>query len=343
VSLADDLADLAITRQLVLERLKAGERRELNAQLAAIATEIRRILRNADELSEYQARRLSQIISELKATVSIPGPDIADLANTEARWLRSSAGRIGITAALPPADVIERIATRSLVEGATIGAWFRQLEESLRFDIERVIRNGVILGRTNAQLVKELIGGKGDTGSEPLVKARRNANAIARTATQAIANDTRLAFYEANADVFSGVQWVSTLDNRTSQTCMALSGLVWSLPDYKPEGHSIEWQGPPPAHFNCRSALIGITPSISELTGKARDKIAPRTRASMDGSVAQDISFDDWLRSKPKELADEMLGKGRAELWRDGKITLQQLLDQSGNPLTLEQLKRLYG
>jgi hypothetical protein len=37
-----------------------------------------------------------------------------------------------------------------------------------------------------------------------------------------------------------------------------------------------------------------------------------------------------------------MLGKGRAELWRDGKITLQQLLDQRGNPLTLQQLRQRY-
>jgi hypothetical protein len=38
-----------------------------------------------------------------------------------------------------------------------------------------------------------------------------------------------------------------------------------------------------------------------------------------------------------------MLGKGRAELWRSGKITLNQLLDQRGNPLTLAQLQSRYG
>jgi hypothetical protein len=38
-----------------------------------------------------------------------------------------------------------------------------------------------------------------------------------------------------------------------------------------------------------------------------------------------------------------MLGKGRAELWRSGKITLNQLLDQRGNPLTLAELRSQYG
>jgi hypothetical protein len=40
---------------------------------------------------------------------------------------------------------------------------------------------------------------------------------------------------------------------------------------------------------------------------------------------------------------DAQLGVGRAQLWRDGKITLQQLTDSSGNALTLEQLQSLYG
>jgi len=38
-----------------------------------------------------------------------------------------------------------------------------------------------------------------------------------------------------------------------------------------------------------------------------------------------------------------VLGSGRAQLWRDGKLTLEQLLDLSGNPLTLAQLRAKYG
>lgn len=70
--------------------------------------------------------------------------------------------------------------------------------------------------------------------------------------------------------------------------------------------------------------------------------IPAQTRASIDGEVAADLTFDDFLKGKPKAFADEMLGKGKAELWRDGKITLQQLLDQRGNPLTLTQLRQRY-
>jgi hypothetical protein len=36
-----------------------------------------------------------------------------------------------------------------------------------------------------------------------------------------------------------------------------------------------------------------------------------------------------------------MLGKGRAQLWRDGKLSLSQLLDGTGRELSLKELKKL--
>jgi SPP1 gp7 family putative phage head morphogenesis protein len=248
---------------------------------------------------------------------------------------------VGIDAVLPPVTALETIAQSSLIQGATIGDWFSRLNESARFDIERVVKNGVLLGQTNAQIAKELIG-IGDKGGQPIAKARRDAMAITRTAVQTVANETRLASLEANAKIIKAVQWVSTLDSRTSEICMARSGKTWTYPEFKPIGHKIPWNGGPPAHWNCRSTFIPITKSFEELTGgKIKDTIEPSTRASMDGVVAGDLTFDQFLKNKPVEFADKMLGKGRAELWRSGKITLNQLLDQRGNPLTLEQLKRL--
>jgi SPP1 gp7 family putative phage head morphogenesis protein len=238
---------------------------------------------------------------------------------------------------------LESVAQSSLIQGATMGNWFARLNESARFDIERVVKNGVSLGQTNAQIAKELIG-VGDKGGQPIAKARRDAMAITRTAVQTVAKDARLASLEANANIIKAVQWVSTLDSRTSEICMARSGKTWSYPDFKPIGHKIPWNGGPPAHWNCRSSFIPITKSFEELTGgKIKDKVEPATRASMDGYVAADLTFDQFLKNKPPEFADKMLGKGRAELWRSGKITLNQLLDQRGNPLTLAQLKAQYG
>ena len=86
--------------------------------------------------------------------------------------------------------------------------------------------------------------------------------------------------------------------------------------------------------------MVPITKSFREL-GIDIDEPAPSTRASDEGPISANITFDDFLKRKTVDEQDEMLGKGRAELFRAGKITLRDLLDQSGNPLTLKQLKAL--
>ena len=89
---------------------------------------------------------------------------------------------------------------------------------------------------------------------------------------------------------------------------------------------------------NCRSMLVPITLSYREL-GIDVDK--PKgTRASDLGQIPSDTTFDGFLKRHDAAYADDLLGPGRAKLWRDGKITLSDLLGQTGRPLTLEQLKK---
>jgi hypothetical protein len=66
------------------------------------------------------------------------------------------------------------------------------------------------------------------------------------------------------------------------------------------------------------------------------------TRASSIGQIDAKTTFDQYLKRVPSDQVDDMLGKGRAQLWRDGKITTPQLLDQAGNELTLKQLREKY-
>lgn len=341
MSVSDQLLDLITIRQLLLERIIAGENIAYNRQLDNIADEITKALKGK-ELTEYQGKRLEKAIADLTAIMKVDAPDFNGIASSEAAFINSAFASVGIETVIPAATVINEIAQSSLTQGATIGSWFSQLNETARFNINRAVKNGVSLGLTNSQIAKSILG-SGDKGSEPIAKARRDGMAIVRTATQTVANDVRLASYEANADIIKAVQWVSTLDSRTSEICIARSGKTWSFPDFNPIGHSIPWNGGPPAHWACRSTSIPVTRTMSEITGKSKDQIAPRTRASMDGAVAQDLTFDQFLKNKPSSFADEMLGKGRAELWRSGKITLSQLLDQRGNPLSLTQLERKYG
>jgi hypothetical protein len=94
-----------------------------------------------------------------------------------------------------------------------------------------------------------------------------------------------------------------------------------------------------PAHFNCRSIYMPILKSFKEI-GSDYPEMPKSTRSSMDGQVPEETTFKDFLDRKGEAFQDEVLGKGKAKLWRDGKITLQQLLDQSGNPIPLKELDK---
>jgi hypothetical protein len=143
---------------------------------------------------------------------------------------------------------------------------------------------------------------------------------------------------------------------------MALNGKMWTTRDKRPIGHDKQWPGPT-AHWRCRSTQVPVLKKWEDLVA-SQDKAAldeefrkqlreqgfdddaiasiqRNTRASLDGQVAKDISFDEWLAQKSPEFQDEMLGRGRGKLFRDGKITLTDLIDQSGRPLTITELESL--
>ncbi|WP_314988626.1 hypothetical protein [uncultured Campylobacter sp.] len=66
-----------------------------------------------------------------------------------------------------------------------------------------------------------------------------------------------------------------------------------------------------------------------------------RTRSSMNGYVPQDMTFNDWLKTQSPETIEKTLGKGRAELFMQGKITMRDLITQQGRSVNLSDLSSL--
>lgn len=58
------------------------------------------------------------------------------------------------------------------------------------------------------------------------------------------------------------------------------------------------------------------------------------------GTVPADTTYNDWMRRQPAAFQDDVLGKTKAELFRTGKINLDQYIDRAGNELTLKQLAK---
>jgi SPP1 gp7 family putative phage head morphogenesis protein len=205
----------------------------------------------------------------------------------------------------------------------------------LAFKFEQQVKLGMVSNETIDQIVRRISGDEAFAGVMP--QGRANAAALVQTSIAEGANDARLAMYRKNADIIKGVQQLSTLDERTTDICIAYDGAAWDLDGNPIEGNDLPFDGGPPRHWNCRSTLVPVIKSSDELGVDV--EVLPGTRASMDGQVSDKMTFGNWLETKTPEQQDAILGKGKAQLWRDGKITLRDLLDQSGRPLTLEQLK----
>lgn len=278
MTVSDRFVDLAIVRQLLLQRVQAGAATKVDLLMRELAQEIEQMLSSNKPLTTYSQRRLESALREIKSEVagktaeagSTLAQDLADLAGIEAEWTVAavnSAATITLVAALPSSATLKSIAENSLVQGATIGDWFGKLDADLQFAIDRTVKVGVSLGKTNQQIAKEIIG-IGDKGGEPLAKSRRDAVAITRTSVQTIANEASLAVYRANSDVIAGVVWLSTLDGRTTDICMARSGKQYTL-EGEPVGHSIPFNGGPPAHWNCLPADARIS-ACGRITGVSK-------------------------------------------------------------------------
>lgn len=93
----------------------------------------------------------------------------------------------------------------------------------------------------------------------------------------------------------------------------------------------------PPFHVNCRTSVVFILKK--EFRG---DQSGSKRRAGKERIDAK-MSYYDWLLTQSKEFQDDVLGKTRAKLLRDGGLSAEQFaklsLDKNFNPLTLKQMK----
>lgn len=227
--------------------------------------------------------------------------------------------------AVAPAVLFAAIESKPL-QGKLIKEWIDKLDDDSFSRLQDAIRIGLVEGQSYSDVVKRVTGTKALQFTDGVTALnRRQAQAIVSTAMSHASNTASQEYYKANADIFSGIQWVSTLDGKTSSICQARDGKVYPL-------DSALY---PPAHINCRSSTVSVLKSWEEMGIKNPDG---RTRASMNGQVAQTETYQTWLKKQPVAFQDEVLGKARADLYRAG-TPLDKFVDSSGHKYTLAELK----
>jgi SPP1 gp7 family putative phage head morphogenesis protein len=339
--------DLTIRHAVYLERLKngltGGARRRLNREiLPALQRAIIDAVGTGD-LSEARnaTRRLAAIRAAIRAaTQGVFGPVQDDLVaqaqrllQNEAKWTAmalSEAAGVTLAFNIPDARTLNAAFRARPFAGFTLDEWFNSLEEATRANITRVVQQGMVEGSGVAEIARRLRGTRALGYTDGVLEVtRRQSEAIVRSAVTHVSSAARQAMFDANDDIIEAFQFVATLDSRTTTLCASLDGKVF--PKNK---------GPrPPLHVNCRSSLLPVLKSASEIGIK---DIPASTRASMDGAVPASTTYGEWLRGQPVSVQNSVLGKAKAKLFRDGGLKIDQFVGKDLGELTLDQLEGLY-
>ncbi len=378
-NVSDKLVDIITARAIDVERVKESIRGNLMARLRKLQQDLVGLVvalgPSETPVPSFREKRLRKLFEQTRLSLATGYVDLRvehaeslkELAEIETQFalnaLNQAIGVDIVTTALSPQQITE-VTSQSLVFGAKSREWWMRQREATRRLFEDRVRVGVLRGDTTDEIVRVVRGTKRNNFVDGVMATpRRQAEALVRTSVQNAANAARMETFRQQDDLISGIEWVSTLDSRTTRICMALDGKVWEAGTMKPIGHDKKFPGPT-AHWNCRSTQIAVVRSWDELNqgrkapggrkfenffedelraqGLEGDQLAKAmagTRASMDGQVTETTDFGAWLGRQPAERKNKLLGRERMRMFEAGQLTLEDLTDQFNRPLTLAELR----
>lgn len=222
---------------------------------------------------------------------------------------------------------------RNMVNGSTLGDWISQLRDN---DVRRTwgrVSEGILSGETTDDIVRGVRGSQSLRYRDGVREVTRRGTAtLVRTSVNHAQNAGRQLVWEANADLINGIQWVSTLDTRTTPICRSRDGKVYGLEE-----------GPrPPAHPNCRSTTIPVTKSWEEL-GLQEADLPPATRASMNGQVPRETTYYEWLNRQAPDVQREAVGPTRFRMWKENGVNPERFYRDDGYTYTIDELRQRMG
>lgn len=332
------IKDSSIRNLILLEQLKAGEIKSIQPFYRKLDRLIREQLTRR-ELNELSNKEYKKFLSELDNEIKLILIEIADqvenkttdIAIYEAEFEHKSLtiNMDGKFKKLSETALLAAIATTPIqVSGSIAGKTVNEAVKTIVLESDRllgIVKIGVAQGKTNSQIITAIRGTKANQYTDGVLNVtRKGIDSTVRTVISqgvAIAKDE---LYKANNDVIGGVEWVSTLDRRTTSACRYLDGKLFR-----------NGEGPrPPIHYSCRSTVIPLT----RLSFKKK-------RASESGEVDGGVTYYEWLNNQPTSVQDQALGRTRGQLFRDGGLTLEQFsslqLDRNFRPITLARMKEL--
>lgn len=355
-----------------MQRLSESEVLVVTGILKQLERDLVSDLMDNPDVSSYSKRQYTELLNRNKKTIDSAYKEINNhthgflltVAALSQAGIRKTFSDVGIV--LPGTDLsskqINSIVSNTYIEGATHATWWGTQSSNMRNAFTTQMNMGYVSKESISQLVQRIRGTSMGTRTAYLIdgekkyytqfsggvlgRGRNQAATLVRTEVLQISADVRHKVLERNSELFRGIIWSAVLDSRTTLLCASRSGKLYTL-DGKPIGHTLPYlRGPGKSHWACRSCAIPVIKGREELeriTGFEKLLSKDGSSIVLQGNIPREPSFEEWLRELPKEDQISYLGKRRYEIWKDKGLSLAQLTDQRGNPLTVNQLADMYG
>jgi SPP1 gp7 family putative phage head morphogenesis protein len=374
------LFDAAVRHQVSMLRFAEGEADRLIAILKEAEGDLLERLTGAmargvdvsrleDVLSSIKDRR-EQVYKAAAESLDRSLQDLAETAATVESSALNAASPIQLNLASVPLEQLRAVSSAP-INGIPLTGWIDSMSAKEFVSVQRAVSLAVLQGEGLDGLVRRIRGTRANGYTDGVMSTSyRNAEALARTAVNHVSNSARELMWEANSEVIQALRWTATLDGRTTSLCAGRDGKM------TPVGRSTLPPGAleltpagarPPAHFQCRSLMIAVIDGLA-IAGNRPFVADERTRAKRErafrkeakeqglelsevrrnwaeqrvGSVPSSTDYTAWLKRQSNDFQDDVLGSGRAKLFRGG-APLERFNDASGKRLTLDQLRRELG
>jgi SPP1 gp7 family putative phage head morphogenesis protein len=370
------LFDRAVRHHVSLLRFAEGQAEAIAAVLQEAEDDLLGQITAAMARGASAARMEAVLASILERRLEVLGEGgdqlqeaLHGLAEADVDWESSAlqgAVPIQLNLATVPLETV-RAAAMSPINGLPLKGWLDGIAASDAQRLQQAVNLAVVQGQTIDDLVRRIRGTKANGFQDGVLSTTtRNAQALARTAVSHVSNQARELVWDANEDIVQALRWTATLDGRTTTLCMGRDGHMVPIGGSPlPEGavQLLPEGARPPAHFNCRSLMVAVLDGLAiagnrpfvadartrakreadfrkeaKSEGKTLQQVRSEWAASKVGTVPADTTADAWMRRQPKAFQDEVLGPGKAEVFRGG-LPLARFNDASGRSLTLDELR----
>ena len=273
MGIGDILSDKITSHSVDLMRLEEGARKIALRYLVALEKELVNQLRLIDptgvEAITYKNLRIAKLLDQTRVTIDSAYSalrrelknELVDLAVLESQFtvsglntaIGAEVATVGVTRA-----ALSTIVTKQLIQGEVLSGWMQGLAVNTRRRLQREMAKGALAGEPLSVLVNRIrgtpiAGRPGKYAGGFMSISKREAEALARTSIQTIANKVREQTLKDNDSLIKGMQAQVTLDLSTTDLCKSRAKMAWDLNGNPLPGTNttIHYPGPPPWHWNC--------------------------------------------------------------------------------------------